>query len=319
MKNVSMMVRAACMLVFLVTTGSVWSQQPQFESSAWVARRGGVEVTLGMVDQKIATMPEEIRAGYLDDPSRVARLIDSLLLTKQLAVEAERQGGVVEGEYANGQDDLDRLNALANQVLAKHAELKSDEDYELLARERYQARKSEYASEAAFVLRHLVVDAAMHGKVAAKLIAENARAKALDGMDFPLLIKEYGANQDTQELRVPESDLLRAPEMLLRAVSSVGRQPGISEVVEDESGYHIFQVVKYEAAVTPVYADIRETIIEQLKQESITGSKTTFMRSLSLQEVEMNDPVVQALATRYHDDQTPASDISNILETNPPT
>lgn len=316
MKNVAVMVRAACMLVFLATTGAAWSQQLQFEDSAVVARRGGVEITLGMVDQKIASMPEEIRAGYLDDPSRVARLIDSLLLTKQLAAEAERHGGVVEGVFPNGENDLDRLNILANQMLAKYAVLKSDMDYELLARERYQARKSEYASEAVFVLRHLAVDAAMHGRVAAKLIAENARAKALDGADFPSLIKEYGANQDAQDVRVPVSELLRAPEMMMRAVSSVGSQPGISEVVEDESGYHIFQVVKYEAPVTPAYDDIRGTIIEQLKQESITGSKTTFMRSLSLQEVELNDPVVQALATRYHDEQAPASDI---LETNPPS
>lgn len=38
-------------------------------------------LTVGLVDARIAEMPDAIRADYLDDPGRMARLIDGMLLT----------------------------------------------------------------------------------------------------------------------------------------------------------------------------------------------------------------------------------------------
>ena len=295
--------------LWLCATGAslAVAQDAALQPSDVVATRGGVALTVDMVDQKVSEMPEGIRGGYFDEPGRMARLIDSTLLTVQLARRAEAIGLSV--DVPDDVTGLDRDTALANAVLKQQGVLRSDEDYLVLAKERYQARKKDYASLEAFSLQHVFIDTATHGQVAAKVLAEAVHQQVLDGEDFSVLVEKYSHDRENDPLNgiVDYAQAIRLETPLLNALSSFRREPGISGVLEGGAGYHILRLVEYIPPKIPPFEKVREQIVAQLKADSITTAKTTFMRELSLQDVELNDTVVQRLPARYTnpDDEAP--------------
>lgn len=271
-----------------------------------VATRGGARITVGLIDEEVAKMPDEIRRGYLDDPTRFGRLVDTLLLTSQLAEEAKRRGIQLPQESSLDAElsSLDQLNSLANELLRQQSSSRTEEQLELLARERYRVQKSKYASEEKFTIRLFHIGHAERGPVASRLIAQAARDRVVAGESFVTVTQELG---EYQEAAVDESTLtvgqvLAGGPMLIRAMNQIGRRPGISEVLEDEDGFHLVELVRYEAPVSPPYEEIKDRIVQDLRNEAQGNERTTFMRSFSLQEVELNDPVIKALATRYKAD-----------------
>lgn len=277
-----------------------WAQENGLSPSDIVATRGGVNLTVDLVDEEVGKMPEDVRSGYFDDPALVARMIDSLLLTKQLAAEAQRQG-ITRGDVNDKADgELDHLNALANELLRRKVEGDGTVDYAALAEDRYRARRKSYATQEYFVLRYLFVDATDHGMVAAKMIAEVARSRALAGEDFASLVKDYDDDGSAGKEFTLSLNELTGNAMLREAVGKIGnRSGGISDVVESGDGARVVQLVEYRPSQVPPYEDVRESIIDQLKQEVFIGTRTTYMRAFSLQDVVVNGDVVKKLPERY--------------------
>ena len=285
---------------FILFPSVILAQAAPLSPGDVVATRAGVDLTVALVDQKVASMPEEIRGGYFDEPGRMARLIDSVLLTAQLAEKAESSGLTV--IVPTGATELDRMTALANAVLESKGILHSDEDYLVLAKERYQARKKDYASLESYDLQYIFIDASSRGSVAARLIADAVKMRADAGENFSDLIKEYSDVEGDHPLNgtIDYSLAMKLGGALQSALSAVGRNPGVSPVVEDQAGSHILRLVEYHPPVVPPFEDIKSQIVAQLKEESVVGTKTAFMRELSLQDVTLNDAVVQRLVSRYH-------------------
>lgn len=274
--------------------------------AAVVATRGGVSLTVGLIDQEVARMPDTIRADYMEDPERMARLIDKLLLTKQLGVEAIRQGMDIPPEYQSVvvEDNLDALTAMANQLLRKQELLRTDAEYEGIAAERYRARKANYASEVTYHVRVLSIDRESRGDVAAKIVATAAEGRAQKGEDFAALIEELDDRHEgaqTTPVAYPLSQLMRAPRWLRDAVMALRDRPGLSKVLEDDGFYRIVQVTEVTPPIIPTFDEVRARIVNEVRDEAMGNAKTTLMRSFSLQDVELNPDVLQQLADRYHE------------------
>ena len=286
-------------IFFLGLFSSSWAQERELLQSDVVASRGGVDLTVGLMDEEVQRMPSDMRDGYFDDPALVARMIDSLLLTKQLAVEAEKQGVMPkEVKYSEG-GELTRLNALANELVRRHVDGNSNADYEALAEDRYRARRKDYATEDFYVIRYLYVDATSRGMVAAKVIADAAHLRALGGGDFSALAKEYDDDGSaSQELVLSGGELMQRV-ALRDAIAKLDRNPGITDVMEGDTGLRIAQLVEYRPSRVPSYEEVRDQIISQLKQEASLGTRTTYLRSFSLQDVKVNGDVVKNLSARY--------------------
>lgn len=295
-----------------------------------VATRGGVSLPVSLVDQEVAKMPAEIRAGYLDDAARFGHLVDSLLLTKQLATEAWRREISVDDqpqlEETAMPTSLADLNTLANKLLATQAKEHSEQEYELLARERWQVRKSNYATEEAFVFRHILIerDSAEASQEeggdmgsSAKELAQTIMARTQAGENFIALSRELGgddADRWLAEHRLTLMQVLQGPKSLQKAIVQLGKKPGISNVLEDEHGYHIYALLAYEAPETLPFEEVRERIITDIKNESAGNARTTFMRSFSLQDVELNDQVIQALPSRYAEMYGEPDEIDSVIQ-----
>lgn len=297
----------AIIVVFATVTGVVMTsaraQMVHLSPETVVATRGGVDLTLALVDQEMSKMPDEVRSGYLEDPERFGRLVDSLLLTRQLAAEAVKQGlSLPEDASAQGEqnESLDYYNKLAGELLKRQGAVKSDADYELLASEQYLARKSKYASEERFTLRRFHANPTQ-GPIAAKIMAEAVRARVLAGEHLAQLRNELpdGSDEVSDEITLSLGEVLRAGPLLGQALSQIGRRTGVSEVLEDENGVHLIEVVHYFPPVVPPFEDVKDRLVEDLKAEAIANEKTTYLRSFSLLDITLNNPVISVLPERY--------------------
>jgi len=272
-----------------------------------VATRGDASLTVALVDEQVETMPEEIRGDYLADPQRLARLIDGMLLTRQLAAQAE-QDGIQPPPAQAGGSELERVTALANALMATVAPTVTDEQVQQIARERYQANKQEYASPATYTLRHLKVSEEKYGGVAAKLVAENARRRALEGEDFAAIITELGDADAPGEFNgdVPLTDLLRVDQIVRLSIAALKSRPGFTEVFEGGGGYNLIELVRSNPAVVPPFEDVRGQIEAAIKSEVAQQARTTYMKRFVLMPTQMNDEVVQQLFSRYFKDSDSA-------------
>lgn len=272
-----------------------------------VAQRGDATLTVGLVDARVAEMPDAIRSDYLDDPERMARMIDGMLLTLQLAAQAEKDGIQLPPAQAGG-SELERVTALANAVMESVAPSVTDEQVQQIARERYQVNKKEYATPATYTLRHLKVSEGKYGGVAAKLVAENARRRAMEGEDFTAIIAELQDPDAPGEFNgdVPLTDLLRVDQVVRLSIAALKSQPGFTEVFEGGGGYNLIELVRSNPAVVPPFEDVRGQIMAAIKSEVAQQARTTYMKRFVLMETQMNDEVVQQLFSRYFTDAAPA-------------
>lgn len=265
-----------------------------------VAQRGGVTLTVELVDLRVADMPEAIRADYLDDPDRMARMIDGMLLTLQLADQAEKQG-IKPLEAKPDDNELDRLTGLANALMETVAPSLSDEQMEQLAQEQYRANKANYASPATYTLRHLKVSDGQFGGVGAKLVAENARRRAVEGEDFGAIITELADPNAPGEFNgdVPLTDLLRVDQVVRMSIAALESRPGFTEVFEGGGGYNVIELVKSNPAVVPPFEQVKAKIVAQIRSEVAQQARTTYMKRFVMMPTQLNDEVVQQLFSRY--------------------
>ena len=172
-----------------------------------------------------------------------------------------------------------------------------------IARERYQANKQEYASPATYTLRHLKVSEEKYGGVAAKLVAENARRRALEGEDFAAIITELGDADAPGEFNgdVPLTDLLRVDQIVRLSIAALKSRPGFTEVFEGGGGYNLIELVRSNPAVVPPFEDVRGQI-EPPSSPRWQQARTTYMKRFVLMPTQMNDEVVQQLFSRYFKD-----------------
>lgn len=293
-------------LALLSSAHPVLAQMEHLSQDTVVATRAGVDLTVGHIDQEMAKMPANVRAGYLEDPQRFGRLIDSLLLTVQLAAEANKQGitlSAEEREEAGDEHSLEYLNKLAAKLLSQEVSEREDAEFELLAKEQYRTRKYRYASEEQFTLSHFRLDISRQGPIAAKILAEAVRGRVLAGESLSKVAAEISREGDevSEDVTLTLADVLRGGQLLVDGLNQIGKRPGISEVLEDETGFHLIELTHYAPSVAPPYEDIKSRMIQDLKEESIHNARTTYLRSHSLQDVTLNDPVILLLPDRYKD------------------
>ena len=310
-KHLSRGILAIAMLAPLLGFGTGWAadtgipgpDRQVLDASDIVASRGMAHLTVGLVDQEMSKMPDEVRSGYLVDPDLFGRLVDSLLLTVQLANEAKANGIHLPSEEGSlGSDEtLDDLNKLANELLRRHTSERSDTDLELLARERYQARKSRYASEARYVVRFIHQSSAAQGAIAARIIMDAARERIRSGEGFESVAQEVDpGGEGLEPIMMIQSELITADPKLRRALAQLRDGAVVSDVLEDEAGgFYLYSLVQYDPPVIPPYEAVREQIVNDLRDEARSNERTTYLRSFSLQDFTLNNEVISALPARY--------------------
>ena len=265
-----------------------------------VASRDGVNLHLSEVDAKVRTMPPDVQAGYTQEPDRIARLLDTLLLTKQVAVLAEK------GDYAKSaefQADIAnaRMDLLAKHETERQVAANTPPDLEPLAKERYRGNPDKWMTQPGVDVRHLLVSTDGRDEEAAKARAQELLARAKAGEDFTdLVVKESDepSRQTRQGLIVQVDPTRLDPEFVkaLRKLKTVGEY---SDVVRSSFGYHIIRLERADPPTLRPYEEVRPELMMAIREEFRQAKRNDFLRSLSSKEITFNGEVITQLPTRY--------------------
>jgi peptidyl-prolyl cis-trans isomerase C len=286
-------------LVLIPAPAVLASAATDADASRVVASRGGVELLVADVDAKIRSMPPDLQEGYLTEADRVARLIDSLLLTKQLAHEAERNALDQDPEF-RGDLALKRAELLAARQVQHHFAAQADPDIEALAHERYLASPEQYRRPPKISLRHILISTEQQDDEAARALAEEALRRARAGEDFVALVREYDPSPDAAERSfIGDVDVRRLDRGFAAALRELKDPGDITGPAKSRFGYHVIRLEKVEVFDVPPFEQLREEIGKGLMAEARTAAKNRYLSRFSQLETDIDYEVLATLPQRY--------------------
>lgn len=268
-----------------------------------VASRGTAEVTLSEVDARVGQLPAADRAGFMNSPERIEQLIQSMLMDEQLADEARER-------------NLDQLplfdvevELAKDQILARRRQQQFLADLEVpdmegLARERYLAAPDQYTIPERLQLMHVLVRSIGRTAEDAEKLAQEVRAKALDGADFAELVAEYSDERAPQSGNRTDGMLhnVRRGQMVstFEEAAFALEEPGdISPVVKTPYGWHVIKLIERKPAQQRPFEKVRGTIIAELRKDYIERTEKYHVDKLRSMPLEADPDLVFSLRTRY--------------------
>ena len=145
----------------------------------------------------------------------------------------------------------------------------------------YQSNQEKYQRTPQAEIRHIFFGfSAEANETTVRARAEEARAKTQAGADFVQVAREYAdasaGEKPGELLTVHRGDL--APEIEAAAFSLPAG--GVSPLIRTESGYHLFKVESVQAESVAPFAEVRESIRDQLFQEKYEAKRKDWLADL---------------------------------------
>jgi peptidyl-prolyl cis-trans isomerase C len=286
-------------LLALVATAA----QAQSTPNDVVVSRGGVSVTLQDVDTYVSRVPKEHREKFIDSPARIRDMLNNLLMTKQLAVQARDehldQQPDVEVQLRSAQDDV-----LARVRMAEFTSSIKVPDVTELAREQYVTHKELYKLAAKVDVRHLLISTEKHSGDEAKALAENARAEALAHPNsFEALVEKYSEDSSKAGNHGLMKDATKPGyvQEFRDAAGALVNVGDVSPVVRTSYGYHVLQLVSRSPERQQSFDEVREQAIVAMQEQYVANQRRDFINGLTNQKMDINSPTLDALRDRYDD------------------
>lgn len=269
---------------------------------AVIASRGGVSLTLAELDARIMELPAHMRAGYLQSPERIEETVSSMLLEKQLAKMAMETPKIADDPYLNLQLEQAKTRMLAGRASSLPVAESEAPDFELLAKEAYQANPQKYAGREMVEVHHILISNRGRDEAAARALAEKVRKEALAGTDFKELIAQYtdemsrGQKSDGNLGKIFRGMMVPEFETAAFALKAPG---DISEVVKTKFGYHVIRLdARGSTAVTP-FEQVKAKLVDELRKKHESQTKQEMIGQLRSMKLEASPEIVASLRTRY--------------------
>lgn len=237
-----------------------------------VAKRGTAVVTIADVVARAQTLDSKQRRSLLSTPQNLNQMLENMLAMRQIANEYSADA------IKNDPVLLARLGQVRDEVIAvRQLDKIRDEritgDFEALAKEHYAANPDLMKTPAESVVRHLLIGTANRTQEEALARANELyeQLKTADEKTFQAAVTEYsedpGKGYAEGLVSVPENSTDLDPAFIRGAfeVQSVGQ---VSKPVLSSFGYHLIYLTKRQESQKIPYEDVREAIIEKLRQEA---------------------------------------------------
>ena len=285
-----------------------------------VASQGGAAVTLDEIDAFAQRIPESDRAQFFNSPKRIEALINNMLLQKQLAALARKEG-------LDKSPDLLKTAAeggISDEVLAKaemnrfRTEIKVP-DMAALAQEEYLAHKEQYATPAVLEVRHILISIHSRSEQETKDLADRVYEEVTKNPpQFEELVRKYSddpskANNEGVLKQVDEktydADLVAAARKL--------EKPGdISPLVKTSYGFEIIKLIKKEPAKPRSYDEVKDQIVETLRASYTEKTLKERIDTLRNKPLDANPELVASLRDRYLISAVPKAEEKPAKKTN---
>lgn len=274
------------------------------DDPAVIASRGGIVIGFDEVDGRIIGIPQSRRAGYLNDPERIEKMLQNMLMMKQLAKDA-RAAGVDQHPVIKAEIELAVEEILAKRQLASELAKIEVPDLEPIARERYDADPSLYDTGDAISVRHFVIKRDAHGDAAARALAEKLRAEYLaKGGDFEAFVKQHSEEPRAELHGGLLKSLVRGKTVgkFEEAAFGLAKEGELSEVIGTEFGYHVIRLEQRTPSRRRSFDEVKDGILATVRADYISRQQAMYLEQLNNQPLTANPDNVLSLRTRFMPD-----------------
>lgn len=271
------------------------------EDDPVVVSQGKAALRMSDIDARVARIPEDKRAGFMDNPERIEQLLTNLLMLKQLAAEAKEVGmheePAIRAELALATDEV-----LAKHQLARKVANAEVPDFTELAYERYVANPEMHTSPEMVDVRHLVIRNEIHGKENARKLAQSLRDKYLaEGGDFEAFVKSH-SEEPKVELHggvLKRLSVGQNPGDFEDAAFALERPGDISPVVQSRHGYHLIQLMERHPPVRQTFEQASAGIKASLAADHRARIGRDLLQALQSDDLNADPELVRSLRFRY--------------------
>jgi len=290
----------AALLAGALATSVAIADTPVVGSTV-VASQGGVSITLEDLDAFAAGIPDDKRAGFFDSPTRIENIITQLLVQRQLAREA-RELGLEKDPQVERRIELATEEALSK---ARMQKFKADlviPDFSQLAQEQFIGRKKDYIIKGRVDVKHVLIALKTRDEDQAKALADTVHAEAVAHPEkFDELIEKY--SEDTSKtqnhgLMIDAADK-RYVTPFAEAAAALTKKGEISPIVKTDFGYHVLQLVERTPDRQPTFAEVKDQIVAQLRNDYIEKEVKGHGDELRNQRLDANPELIASLRSRY--------------------
>ena len=272
-----------------------------------IATQGTTKLTFGDVDAFAARIEERQRPTFFNSPKRIETLVSNLLVTRQLATEAGKEGlekdPAVQAQIRIATEEI--LSKARVDQLQKTLKLP---DFEKLAKEEYIGHREKYVITGKLDVEHVLISTEKHGDDEAKSIADDVRKQAVAHPDqFDALIEKYSEDPSKSAnhgLMTDASSKRYVPPF--SAAAQALKVPGeISPVIKTKFGYHVLKLVTRTSDMPQTFDAVKASIVDQLRSDYITKQVSRHTDELRNAHIDANPELIASLRDRYGVAPTP--------------
>ena len=268
-----------------------------------LARRGEVVITRADWDAELLRIPPKDRAEFASNLRRNYNLLERMLTTRELALEAKQKKLDAEPMTRTRiRQEEDRILAAALVASAEEAAARDFEQrravFERRARELYEVDRKNFVTPDTVMITVLFFSAEKDGAEGAGRRADAALAKIKSGADIGDLALSLSDDASTRDVRGRKGPLAQTDldATLARAAFALKSKGQISEVVHTREGAWVVRLDERRAGVPQSFDDVQDSILAKLRQLQLDAARAAVLASAGGgKEIAYNPQAVEAL------------------------
>lgn len=261
-------------------------------------------------EAQLLQLPPGVRGGFTNSKERIKELLPRMLVTKTLAVEAERLGidkepDVVARLRNETERFLARLRlARVESAAAKEFDAKGDANLPR-ARELYAANPKKWEQPAEVKASHILFSTERHTREEALNLAKAARAKIMAGADFNAVAREESEDPSAKQNGGELGWFARGTmdPAFTDAAFNLTRDGDVSEPVHSRFGWHLIKREGSRPAKLRPFDEVKKEILGEMRNKYVAEKRDEFIMKLRNDPtMVMYDHDVDALVTKGPDE-----------------
>lgn len=284
---------SVALVAMVYCTGPALSQEQVLVESKQI------QVTSLDFEAELMRIPLEHRAEVLASKTRIAKLLENLLINKTLAAQA-RSAGIDREPLISKQIELASDKLLAQEQITRITKAVTIPNFDARARELYQTDIEKYTLPAKVHASHILVDTKARTPEEALQRIRQVREQALGGKKFEELALEYSDDPSAKGNKgdlgfFEEGKMVKPFSDTAFALSSPG---DISEPVKTVFGFHIIQLHEKQPKQVRSFEVVKEKIIQGEREKYLNEFRATlFGGMLTDPSLKLNEEAVNRFWT----------------------
>ncbi len=235
-----------------------------------IASRGTATITVADLAGKLVALDDKQRDLLLSDPNSLNGVIENLLLTRQMANEADqtKDDPIIRARLQQAHDEVYAVVRL-DQIRATRI----TGDFGRLSKEYYLTNKNTFNSPRQQVVRHLLIDTTSRSDADAKALISKLHGefKSLNVDEFAVKAVENSDDPSKSTngglLTVVEGSAEIDPAFMF-AAQGLSKPGEVSLPVKSAFGYHLIQLISDTPAHQLSYEEAKPQIVAKLTQDA---------------------------------------------------